>query len=941
MNIFSKVTLQSLKKNKTRTIVTIIGIMLSTALICAVTTSFASVRQYAIKYFEFTEGSWHGHEEQSDYGMYKKIEASDKVGDSGYLSYIGFAEIESENNYKPYLYVSGFKQSSDGLIPVHLTSGRYPENKNEILLPDHLAVNGGEVYKIGDKLELAIGDRHPDIQKAKEYDIIESDDMAYYDGIILDADERLWATDIEVDDAESGSDEYETITAETLEVRETREYTVVGTYERPEFEEYQCPGYTALTLPDECSDNDVVDIYYSMKDPGDIYDFMKDLHLGGETHNELLMFVGVSRYSSFYDVVIQLGAIVIGLIMFGSIMLIYNAFSISVSERTKQFGLLSSIGATHKQLKKMVRFEASVVSLIGIPLGILLGIVGMWITFLAIGKRFAYFLDESYREPMRICVSPVAIIAAIIIAFITIRISSWIPSKRATKITAVEAIRQSTDIKQKKHIKTPKYVYKFFGISGVLAHKYFKRSKKKYRATIISLFMSIVLFVSAFSFTTYLVSAVNDSRDTRGMDYELTLFNDDKYNKSDFVPNYIKNDFDADEVLEMIKNTDHITDAAYEHSINRNMLVDEKNLRSEVDSLYEMYDMKINNRFPETDKKMIPYMDIVFVNDDAFRKYAEDCGLNAEKYMDKNEPKAIVIDNCIEFNPLTERMERFKFFTGSDFDLYTYFYDEIEGYYFDRIDEQGNALYYNENTYYDESDIKKIPVEECSKEAVFHIGDITNSVPFFMRNDYPSLVYPLSVMEQVCGDNIDEYYCNVYNYAIRSDDVYKGFEKIQEMLKADGIVNYDFYNYAESVESDRSMVIIIKVFAYGFIVLISLIAAANVFNTITTNINLRRREFAMLKSVGMTAKGMRKMLNFECIMYGTKALLYGLPVSLGVTVLIYHAVNNGIDTEFVIPVKAIGIAVLSVFIVVFSTMMFSMSKVKKDNTIDALKNENL
>ena len=887
MNIFSKVTLQSLKKNKTRTIVTIIGIMLSTALICAVTTSFASVRQYAIKYFEFTEGSWHGHEEQSDYGMYKKIESSDKVSDSGYLSYIGFAEIESENNYKPYLYISGFKQSSDGLIPVHLTSGRYPENKNEILLPDHLALNGGDIYKIGDKLELAIGDRHPDIKKAREYDIIESDNIAYHEGMILDADERLWATDVEVDDAESDSNDfdvqYETIAAETLDVRETREYTVVGTYERPEFEEYYCPGYTALTVPDECADDAVVDIYYSMKDPGDIYDFMKELHLGGETHNDLLMFVGISRYENFYTVVIQLGAIVIGLIIFGSIMLIYNAFSISVSERTKQFGLLSSVGATHKQLKKMVRFEATVVSLIGIPLGIILGIVGMWITFLAIGKRFAYFFDESYREPMRICVSPAAVIAAIIIAFITIRISAWIPSKRATKITAVEAIRQSADIKQKKHIKTPKLVYKFFGISGVLAHKYFKRSKKKYRATIISLFMSIVLFVSAFSFTTYLVNAVSDSRDTRGMDYELTLFKDDEYNKSDF---------DADEVLENIKNTDHITDAAYEHSINKN-------------------------------------------------KYAEKCGLNAEKYMDKNAPKAIVIDNCIEFNPVTERMERFKFFKGSDFDVYTYYYDEIEGYYFDSIDEDGNALYYEENSYYEDSHIKKIPVEECSEEAVFHIGDITNNIPFFMRNDYPSIVYPLSMMEKVCGDHIDEYYCNIYNYAIKSDDVYKGFEKIEEMLKEEGIINYDFYNYAESVESDRSMVIIIKVFAYGFIVLISLIAAANVFNTITTNINLRRREFAMLKSVGMTAKGMRKMMNFECIMYGTKALLYGLPVSLGVTVLIYRAVNNGVDTEFVIPVKAIGIAVLSVFMVVFSTMMFSMSKVKKDNPIDALKNENL
>ena len=928
MNIFNRVTLQSLKKNRVRTIVTIIGIMLSTALICAVTTSIASVRQYAINYYEFTEGKWHGYESQSDYGIYKKIKSSEKVADEGYLSYIGFAEIESENSYKPYLYISGIEESSDKLMPVHITSGRMPENKNELILPDHLAENGGIAYKIGDKLTLEIGDRKPDIKKAREYNIIDEESSGYFEEMSLDKNERLWATEIPDE-----NDEYEVVLAESLDIRETREYTVVGTYKRPDFEEYQSPGYTALTVPDECSDNDVIDIYYSMKNEGDIYDFMEELGLCGKTHNDLLMFIGISRYNTFYDVMFGLCAIVIALIMFGSIMLIYNAFSISVSERTKQFGLLSSIGATHKQLKKMVRFEATVVSLIGIPLGILLGIVGMWITFLAIGKRFAYFLDESYREPMRVCVSPIAIVAAIIIAFITIRISAWIPSKRATKITAVEAIRQSADIKQKKHIKTPKLIYKLFGISGVLAHKYFKRSKKKYRSTIISLFMSIVLFISAFSFTTYLVNAVSDSRDTRGMDYILSVYTGVKSGNSDIDPN---------ELLSEIKGTEHITDVTYSHEAFQSMLVRGENTRYDI-SIYG-YDTNVDSmdsRFPKTDLKEIPFVSIYFVHDEEFRNYADECGLDAEKYMDKNFPKAIIADNCMEFNHETERMERIKFFIGSDFDIYTRHYEKIEGYYFNSVDEDGNAVYYQADTNRQKADVKKIPYEQCSEELTFHIGDITDNIPYFMSNDTPSLIYPLSMMKYVCGEYIDEYQENIYNYAMRSNDIFKGFENVEKLLKENGIFSYEFYNYAEGVESDRSVVIIIKVFAYGFIILISLIAAANVFNTITTNINLRRREFAMLKSVGMTAKGMKKMLNFECIMYGTKALLYGLPVSIGVTFLIYSVVNDGIDVEFMIPWKAVGVAVLSVFIVVFSTMMFSMSKIKKDNPIDALKNENL
>lgn len=137
------------------------------------------------------------------------------------------------------------------------------------------------------------------------------------------------------------------------------------------------------------------------------------------------------------------------------------------------------------------------------------------------------------------------------------------------------------------------------------------------------------------------------------------------------------------------------------------------------------------------------------------------------------------------------------------------------------------------------------------------------------------------------------------------------------------------------------MILVIRVFAYGFIVLISLIAVANVFHTITTNINLRRREFAMLKSIGMADKDFRKMMNFECILYGTKAILYGLPVSAVITFFIWRTMNGAYETEFTLPWGAVGIAVFSVFVVVFVTMMYAVGKVKKENIMDALKNENL
>ena len=926
MNIFNKVTLQSLRKNKTRTIVTIIGIMLSTALICAVTTSFASLRQYAINYYEYTEGKWHGNENGSDYGMYKNISGSDEIADTGYLSYIGYAAIDSTNNYKPYLYISGFYESTDGLIPVHLLEGRYPENDSELIIPDHLFYNGGVSYKVGDKLTLEIGDRKGELEKANELNVFNGEQNSYREGMMLDNYMKLWAADVNEDDEET-----ETVMAEHLDIRETREYTIVGIYERPEFEKFQSPGYTALTVPDECSDDTTVDIYYSMKETGDIYKFMSDMHLNGATNSDLLLFTGISRYNSYYRVMFQLGTIVISLIMFGSIMLIYNAFSISVSERTKQFGLLSSIGATNKQLKQMVRFEATVVSFIGIPLGILLGIAGMGVTFLAIGKRFANYLDSTYHEPMRLCVSPLAIGAAIIIAVITIRISAWIPSKRATKISAVEAIRQSADIKQKKYIKTPKLIGKIFGISGVLAHKYFKRSKKKYRSTIISLFMSIVLFISAYSFTAYLVQGVEDVSDINGADYILTLYPSE---------GSVNENLDPEEFNVKIQNTKYVTRSTYKVSSFQTLFVPEENAQPKVlDSVYDFGDSGTYNA--REGYRPFMYMNMYFVADDAFFEYVDECRLDAEKYSDKASPKAIIIDNCSEFNRETGRMEKIKIFKGNEFDVYTQNFDSIDGYYYYYTDEHGNAVYYENGVREEDADVKKIPYDECCKELTFSVGDVTEIVPYFIDNDVPSIIYPLSMMKRVCGDELDNYYYGAYDFSINSNDIFYGYDEVEKTMKSNGIVNYDFYNYAASAESDRSLVVIIKVFAYGFIILISLIAAANVFNTITTNINLRRREFAMLRSVGMTNKGMRTMLNFECVMYGTKALIYGLPVSIGVTYLIYRAINEGVDTEFTIPLEAVGVAVLSVFAVVFSTMMFSMSKVKNDNPIDALKNENL
>lgn len=149
------------------------------------------------------------------------------------------------------------------------------------------------------------------------------------------------------------------------------------------------------------------------------------------------------------------------------------------------------------------------------------------------------------------------------------------------------------------------------------------------------------------------------------------------------------------------------------------------------------------------------------------------------------------------------------------------------------------------------------------------------------------------------------------------------------------------FDVASHEENSRLLIMVINIFSYGFIILISMIAIANVFNTISTNISLRRREFAMLKSIGMAEKNFKKMMNYECVIYGLRSLLWGLPASFVLTYLIFRITGAAFEMQFYIPWYSIAIAVGSVFIVVFATMLYATGKIRKDNPIDALKNENI
>ena len=908
MNVFNKVTLESLKKNRTRTVVTIIGIMLSAAMICASTTFVSSMQNFVLRCEIYSSGDWHGAVYDAAYKDYEDIRDSGKVSSAAYAQVLGYAKIDSANERKPYLYVLGGDAASGYFetMPVHLLLGTLPKDSTEIILPEHLTSNGKVNYKLGDTVTLDVGDRT-------------------LDGRRLGQDTPVYTYDSET--------QVEIMSGERLENTEPRTYTVVGIYERPTFEDYSAPGYTALTAADtKSADQAPIHCYFKLHKPAGVYDFMKEMGYTQEYryayNTKVLLYSGTAPFDSFLTAFYSLAAIIIALIVFGSVSLIYNAFSISVSERTKQFGLLSSVGATKKQLRRMVLFEALTVSAVGIPLGILVGIGGIGITLLLIGDKFSSIVRADI--PMRLCVSWQAVVIAAVIALVTVLISAWIPSKRATRVSAVEAIRQSMDIKVSgRPVRTSKLAYKLFGLPGVLAGKHYKRNRKKYRTTVVSLFMSIVLFVSAAAFTDYMMESAEGGLASDQFDLIYAAESDAS---AAMTP---------DALLELLFSAPNVTGGTYTKKQFLQGDISREYVTAMFAGRFADLGMEREDAAPK-DLGISGYL--YFVADTEFNRLLEKYNLKESDYYDRDKPLGIALDRNIELDRRLEKYVTLDTLKGDGCVIEGLYYVEIDGYYRkdSRIDENGNkvVLYQNRDN---ENDIIELPYEESFAKYTLRSEKTIEEAPFFVSRSTPvaiNMIYPYSMLESVVPEAALNQFRNT-EYFLTSSDHAASFENLATMLTENGLSSRQLFDYAANAETNRNVVTIIRVFAYGFIVLISLIAAANVFNTISTNISLRRREFAMLKSVGMTQKGFRRMMNCECLLYGSKALLLGLPVSCGITYLIYRAVTTAYETSFHLPWAAIGIAVLSVFLVVFATMIYAMRKAKKDNPIDALKNENL
>ena len=899
MTIFQKFTLRSLRKNRVRTLVTIVGILLSTAMFTAVTTCISSLQEYLLETIRQTDGDWHGAAFSVGSGEVSALESDREVEGGTALQNLGYAAMEgSQNPDKPYLFVAGMDAGAADTLPIHLTEGRLPQNGAEILLPQHLRQNGGVIFALGDTLTLPLGQR-------------------VSDGYVLGQHTPYLS-------GEEGAD------SESLAVAEQRTYTVVGFYERPSFEELSAPGYTALTVQDGTGP-DSYDCYFRLRHPADVYTYLAARFPDGNTgtNEDLLRFMGVSDNTNFNSVLYSFAAILIVIIVFGSISLIYNAFSISISERTRQFGLLSSIGATRRQMRGSVLFEALVLSGIGVPLGILAGIAGIGVTLHFTSGLFGSLMNGSESVQLQLHVSWPAVAVAAVISVGTVLLSAWLPARRAVKIPAIDAIRQTADIRiRPRQVKTGRLVYRLFGFEGMLASKNYKRNRRKYRATVVSLFMSVVLFISASSFCAYLEAGIDTLTDQAGYDVSYRYVPEDET-----VPQ------DREALFSEMSGVPGVTQSGYLYELYDVVMLDSQYYSEEYTTYLREHDNEGYAAY--TSGKMEQAVRLLFLDDATYTAYLDGLGLDSGAYLEQANPPAVAIDQTRIY-----QADEGKFYTlrllGDELPAVSWERPKLETegytYRYSVGGENGVMTYVYENEAGEERELSE---REAFEAVTLTLGSRTEQLPFCVepaQYQVLTLLYPYRALEAVAGGRSrfsDPLFC------FEADDHRAVYDRMVSLFEERGIAADRLYDQAATEETNRALAAIIHIFSYGFITLISLIAMANVFNTISTNIGLRRREFAMLKSIGMTKKSFHKMMNFECLLYGCKGLLYGLPVSLLLTYWIYRSVQDGWNASFFVPWQSIVIAVGSVFLVVFATMLYSMRRINRDNPIDALKDENL
>ena len=606
--------------------------------------------------------------------------------------------------------------------------------------------------------------------------------------------------------------------------------------------------------------------------------YHKNLHF----NEHLLRLQSASAYDNINEGIDKIIILVTSLVIICTIATVYNAFSISISERKKQFGILNSIGATKAQTTKLVLMEAFIVSVIGIPMGLIAGTFAIDVVFKIIGSFYKSSIIGELG--LRVVYSPTIIILSAIIVIITILISAILPAIQATKISPLEAIKNSSNLKIGK-VKGSKIVRALFKAEGVLAYKNLRRNKKKFRITLFSLIISVVIFISFSGFMNLFINAqkVNYGQ----QNYDLNLSSSSEMDEKS---------------LEELKNIDGVDRVVATNDYGMGIYVPENKINKENEDL-------INDSgyfsIETVDNKTV--YDIV----NCSTKLPGDFDINKINLKEGSFDKK----DAIKENGVILVRKSYYEEPGKKYEL------ELTNY------KVGDTV----KAYTIEYDGEK----ELKKEIDLRIMGITDDMP--IGNDqYNSMGLDFITYDEVGKKfGLDASTTGLYINTNGDEDARNLVKDIANQY------GYDVTDKMEEIKSMEDTLMVMQIFVYGFVTVISLVSMTNIINTISTNINLRKRELAIIKSIGVTPKGFNKMIYLESFLYGALALLYGIPIGVGLIYVMSKILGEVIDVGMIIPYNAIIICIVGVFLITFIASYIPIKKLNKENIIENIRQESI
>lgn len=1038
MNAMTNFTVKSLRANKVRTAVTIAGVALAAALLTAVLTTFTSLQSMLYQAEANVSGTWMAMvQAPSREPLEKEAEAAraaGQIGEAAFVQDAGFGVLTEaqQNIHGRYLPIVSFSGNVETLCAVRPSEGRLPEKPGEIMLFDTWRT-GDDALTLGDTLTLPVGERVAVLAPGQEGSMTAGslpvggnfgNAEARYGDDLVGAE----ITDGTVLDSSWGYFEAERdggIFNEELRNTAERTYTVVGFYNRSSYTTSQSYGMLAFTCDDPNAAG-LTSAYVTMEGVNSTAEVEERVRVAFpddyyELHMGMLRYMGVRTDGAIWDTFFGIVGVLAVVITVACVSLIYNAFAISVAERAGQFGLLASVGASRRQLRRAVLVEALVVAAIGVPLGLLVGLGGCAVTFAALGPSLAAIFGAA-DVGFTLVVAPWALAVAAGLTVATVLFSVCVPAWRASRVNVIDALRGGQTARASKRgaaraarAANPAKLWKrrgvagrVFGMGGLLARINEKRGTSRGTAASVSLALAIVLLMTAGSLSTFLgtladvaggrVNAgdvdvravlVGDAREgsaVRGAAGEgaadaLAAANagkgaDDEAGGADGAAAADGTAAEAGEPLTLeaavaAANARFAEEAAvfgrawealgtvpdaepvgWRLDGNVPLVVPEAMVGDDVRS-----DGSLNGGFT-ADGQFVVMGAVVYLEDALFDAVASEAGVDPADFRDGTVPRAIAVGKAYGNNGDRYQLVDVLAGTGSVEAVTGGIYDgaAVDGFsVVYEIDEQGEGTY-RIFPYLFESDgadggmMRNLDLADVETATMpVEIAAVIDEAPAMvgMYGESVQLIVPMSLATTQGFGIVEPQFQAVFNAPEgQSGDVG------QALVDAAGTFFHDetdfetaflaMDDYAGDMSNNQMLAMVINVFCLLFTVILALIAMGNVFNTVTNGLILRRREFAVMRSVGLSGRQFRSMIVDECVAWCARGLVPGILLSLAASWLLWRVVSGSMTgLPFALPWTYVALAFAMIAVAVGASVAYGMHRCKADNVVEALRMDSI